>query len=265
MGWSLYFHEINKIVDAFTNMEKDKEIQAADYPIAKRYIPYRSVYEKIKDAGNANAYSVSHFGSNRIETFDELTEEIKRLCKISERKYIYGYWEYPDYLMHEHGCYSQLVTESMKEIEDKVEMMCKELRDTLVIITADHGHSNLTHYVLSDYPKLLSMLRRPTSIEPRATAFYIKEEYLDDFPSEFYKHFHNEFILYSREEVIKKNIFGTGIMHPRFEEFIGDYLAIAIKDKGIVYSHKSAQFLSHHAGLTEKEIRIPLIAISKHL
>lgn len=263
LGWSLYFREIDKLVDAFVNMEKDTEIQAADYHVASRYIPYKSIYEKIKAAGKANAYSVSHFGSNRIETFDELTEEINRLCATSERKYIYGYWEYPDSLMHQYGCYSDLVTENIKEIEEKVENMCKNLSDTLVIITADHGHGNLKHYVLSDYPDLLSMLKRPTSIEPRATAFYIKDEYLDDFPAEFLKNFGNEFLLYSREEIIEKKLFGIGKMHPRFEEFVGDYLAIAIKDKGIVYSHESAQYISHHAGLTEKEMRIPIIVSDK--
>src|SRR5690606_25823387 len=109
LGWSLYFREIDKIVDAFTNMEKDTELPVADFHVASRYIPYKSIYEKIKEAGKASAYSVSHFGSNRIETFDELIEEITRLCSMSERKYIYGYWEYPDSLMHEYGCYNNLV------------------------------------------------------------------------------------------------------------------------------------------------------------
>jgi DNA primase len=41
----------------------------------------------------AKAYSVSKFGSNKIQTFDELTHEVERLCATSDRKYIYGYWE----------------------------------------------------------------------------------------------------------------------------------------------------------------------------
>ncbi|MDF2802029.1 MAG: type phosphodiesterase / nucleotide pyrophosphatase [Anaerocolumna sp.] len=52
-------------------------------------------------------------------------------------------------------------------------------------------------------------------------------------------------------------------MHPKFEEFIGDYLAVAISDKGIVYSQESKQFISNHAGLTEQEMKIPIIAICK--
>jgi hypothetical protein len=263
LGWSLYFSEIDKIVDAFTNNEKDKNTQAAAYHVSNRYIPYRTIYDMIKDAGEANAYSVSHFGSNRIDTLDELTGEIERLCAIDERKYIYGYWEYPDCLMHEYGCYSSIVTENINELEYRIESMCKRLSDTLIIITADHGHTSTEYYVLSKFPKLYSMLKRPTSIEPRATAFYIKEEYTDDFSAEFLKNFGEDFILYSREEVIEKKLFGSGKMHPKFEDFIGDYLAIAIKNKGFVYSGESMQFVSHHAGLTEKEMIIPLISIGK--
>jgi hypothetical protein len=107
------------------------------------------------------------------------------------------------------------------------------------------------------------MLKRPTSIETRATAFYVKDEYLNDFPAEFRYNFGDDFLLYSKEEVIEKNIFGIGKMHPKFEDFIGDYIAVAIGDKGIVYSEKSAQFISNHAGMTEQEMKIPLIAICK--
>ena len=264
LGWSLYFSEIDKIVNAFINTEKDTNIQVADYHVANQFIPYKSIYQKIKDAGMANAYSVSKFGSNRINSFDEMTNEIMRLCGTTEKKYIYGYWENPDSLMHEFGCYSNQVAKSIKELENKVEEMCKSLSDTLVIITADHGHCNLEHYILSDYPKLIKMLKRPNSIETRAVAFYIKDEYLNDFPAEFNSEFKDEFLLLSKREVIEHEIFGDGKMHPKFEEFIGDYLAIAISNKGIVYSQDSSQFISNHAGMTEKEMKIPLIAICKN-
>jgi hypothetical protein len=100
-------------------------------------------------------------------------------------------------------------------------------------------------------------------METRAAAFYIKDEYLNDFPLEFHNNFGDDFLLYSKEEVMEKNIFGVGKMHPKFEEFIGDYLAVAISDKGIVYSQESKQFISNHAGMTEQEMKIPLIAICK--
>ena len=71
LGWSLYFSDIDKIVNAFINTEKDTESQVADYHVASKFLPYKSIYEKIEDTGMAKAYSVSKFGSNKIQTFDE--------------------------------------------------------------------------------------------------------------------------------------------------------------------------------------------------
>lgn len=265
LGWNLYFSEIDKIVSAFINTEKDKSVPAAEYHVARRFIPYVSIYEKIRKTGNADAYSVFPYGSICVETLDGMMDEIRRLCEAPGRKYIYGYWESPDDLMHRYGCYHNSVTESIKEIELKVESLCRDLSDTLIFVTADHGHINVKHYyVLTDYPEFLSMLERPISLEPRAAAFYIKREYTDVFPEEFHKIFgYDDFLLLSRKEVIERKLFGPGKMHPKFEELTGDYIAIAVKDKGIVYSNASKQFVSHHAGLTENEMIIPLIAVSR--
>ena len=63
--------------------------------------------------------------------------------------------------------------------------------------------------------------------------------------------------------MINEKIFGTGENNIHFNESIGDFIALAKTDKGIVYSDKTYQFKSHHAGLTEREMLIPLIAIEK--
>ena len=105
------------------------------------------------------------------------------------------------------------------------------------------------------------MLVRPISIESRATCFYVKEEYREKFKEEFYKAFGKDFLLFSKDEVLEKKLFGEGQAHIKFEEFIGDFLAVAIGDQGIAYSPKSQQFLSHHAGMTKQEMMIPFIVI----
>ncbi len=261
LGWSLYFSELDKIVNAFTNVEKGTNEWVADYHVANHYLPYKTVYEKIRETKNAKAYSVSRFGTHYVDTHETLYQEIERLCMAPDKKYIYSYWHEPDSMMHDEGCYHKSVTKVIKDINSKVEAMCGHLTDTLVIVTADHGHCHLEHYVLTDYPKLESMLKRPVSIETRATSFHIKKEFLADFKTEFLVLFGNEFILLSKDELIENQLFGDGILHEKVEDFIGDYVAIAISDKGIVQSPLSSQFKSNHAGLTDKEMSIPFIAI----
>lgn len=261
LGWSLYFSEIDKIVNAFINTVKDKEEIAADYHVAERFIPYKNIYDKINETGNAKAYSVSYFGTNKVNSYVEIFEEVIRLCKEEDKKYIYTYWDQPDSIMHESGCYSNAVTSCMEEINEKVEAMCKELSDTLVIITADHGHTNIEYKIVSDYPNLLSMLVRPVAIENRATCFYVKDNVKDQFAEEFNKIFGDDFLLFTKHEIMEQKLFGDGEKHPKFEEFIGDFIAIAIADIGIAYNHESMQFVSHHAGLTENEMMVPFISV----
>ena len=172
----------------------------------------------------------------------------------------------------------------MGELNEGVEKMCQVLKDTIVIVTADHGHINLNYRFVSDHPQLLKMLVRPISIENRAACFYVKEEYREQFKEEFYKAFGKDFLLFSKTsalennkkafgkdfllfskaEVLEKKLFGEGQAHRKFEEFIGDFLAVAIGDQGIAYSPKSQQFLSNHAGMTKQEMMIPFIVFESH-
>lgn len=261
LGWSLYFSEIDKIVDAFVNTIKDSDESAANYHVAGRFIPYKSIYDKINETGNAKAYSVSPFGTNQVFSLVEMFDEVKCLCNMDGRKFIYAYWEEPDSAMHRYGCYSCQAMHVIEEFNQMTERLCSSLRDTLIIVTADHGHINLSYKVVSDYPELMEMLVRPTAIESRAACFYVKEKYRDRFADTFYKTIGDGFLLLSKQAVIDKKLFGDGNEHPKFRNFIGDFIAVAIADKGIVYSHKSKQFKSNHAGMTAQEMMAPLIVV----
>jgi len=259
LGWSLYFSEVDKIVNALTNTDRETMKKAADYHVAQKFLPYTSIFEKINDAGQARAYSVSPFGTNRIVSHDELYPEVKRLCAEEGRKYIYTYWGEPDGVMHNMGCYSEEARQWVLSINSKVEELCGSLKDTLVIVISDHGHCSLSHMYISEHPAVEAMMIRPITIESRAAGFYIKPECRDAFPAAFREAFGDAFLLLSRQDVIRMQLFGGGPPHPKFEELVGDFLAIAVADYGIVQNRRSRQFLSNHAGLTEQEMMIPFI------
>ena len=65
--------------------------------------------------------------------------------------------------------------------------MVKELDDTLLFITADHGHINTESVVLQDYPVIMDCLERLPSLEPRVLNFFVKEDKKDIFVKEFQK------------------------------------------------------------------------------
>ena len=251
-------------MDLYPNTVKDSNgVRAAEYHVAGKYIPVESIGQAIERAGQGRMISVTPFAGYRVTKLDQMLSITKQLCGEPGRKYIYAYWNQPDEMMHTCGCHDARTKEVVLRIDKSVEALCKELRDTLVLVIADHGHIDTKFRLLSDYPQILSDLVRPFAIESRAAAFYVKDACRERFPEDFNAVFGDDFLLLSRDEVLAKGLFGNGIQHPRFLEFIGDYLAIATGDTALAYSRKARQFVSNHAGLTKQEMDVPLILIEK--
>lgn len=262
LGWSLYFKELDQIIELFPNTVRDSGgVQAAEYHVASRMMPHDSIADAIGAAGIGVMHTVSPYGGHRVTRQVELFETVRRLCAEPGSKFVYAYWNQPDALMHETGCDSERVRETVRGIDQSVEALCATLEDTLLVVTADHGHINTRYRFISDYPDLANAILRPPAIEGRAAAFYVKDSSRRGFPDLFHGVFGDSFLLWPRDEVIRRGIFGTGNRHPRFVESIGDYLAVAVGDVAIANNRQTRQFVSNHGGLTRQEMAVPLILI----
>ena len=187
---------------------------------------------------------------------------IKELCEQEGKKYIYAYWNEPDSTMHETGCYSITSKKMLLELEKKVEALCRELSDTLVLITADHGLIDSDSVAIEDYPEILDCLVRMPSIEPRAMNLFVKAGMEQRFESLFRASFGKKFLLLTKAEVKERGLFGIGEEHFRFDEMLGDYLAVATSDLSIYNTREEKErFIGVHAGLTEDEMVVPLVAV----
>lgn len=265
LGWDCYFPKLNKNVTVFTNTESGTDIPAADFPVAATYCGYESIASMIR-AGGGQAYEVTPFMEPFPQDFEEICRRIKSLCERPGKKYLYAYWTEPDHTMHEKGCYGDESVRVIRKLEEQVEALCEELENTLVIVTADHGHADSDGVAIVDYPRIMECLVRMPSIEPRALNLFVKEEKKEQFEYEFRKEFAKKFLLWTREEVLRSKIFGTGARHPDFPEMLGDYLAIAVSDLSVYNTREEADsFIGVHAGLTKDEMLIPLIVIERGL
>ena len=259
LGWDCYYPQIDKNVTVFLNSEQGSDEQAADYNVANEYTGYESIFDRFEKAG-AKAHLVMPFAPPFPDTFEKVANEIKSICKEDYSKYIYAYWSEPDSTMHDTGCYSNQSKEVLNKLQDQVKKLCEELSDTLVIVTADHGHIDSKGVTITDYPSITECLVRMPSIEPRALNFFVKEEKREQFENEFNKFFKDDFILLTKEEVLKNRVFGTGTEHKNFQGMLGDYLGVAIGDVSIFNNKEEAgKFIGVHAGITADEVRIPLI------
>ena len=263
LGWDCYYPQIEKNVTVFLNLESGTENPAADYNVAWKFCGYKNIMFKINEAGG-KAYGVAPFSEPFPDSFEKICAQIKNLCKSPGRKYIYGYWNEPDNTMHRKGCYGQEAKHVLLQLEKQVQQLSGELNDTLIIVTADHGHMDSKGVTLENYPHIMECLVRLPSIEPRALNLFVKAEKKEQFESEFRKVFGDKFLLWTKQHVLDTHLFGMGIEHTYFRDMLGDYLAIAVDDLSIYNTREEAgHFIGVHAGLTEDEMTIPLIVIKK--
>lgn len=259
LGWDVYFEQENKTVTCFSNNLQGTTEQAAEYNIPNKYLPYENIIDQINATGNAKAKAIFPFGAEPYKTLSKWVGAIKKSIQGPEKTFTYAYWENPDHDLHRLGNKTRDVTRMIRELNSYLVELCENAQDTVFFITADHGHIGIQNtFLQEDYPELVQMLERQTSIEPRAISFYVKPEYRDDFAEEFNSHFGDDYKLYTREEVLKEQLFGTGDPHENLTG-IGDFVAAAISTNTLLWNRKQKIFRSYHAGLTKEEMRIPLI------
>lgn len=264
LGWDCYYPQVGENITVFLNKIQGTEKPAAAYNVAWTLTPYENVTDKIKKAGK-DAYMVAPFLDSGIDSFEKICQHIKNICKSKagaagtsdSPRYIYAYWNQPDGLLHTYGCGSKEAHECIVSLEQQVAELAAELEDSLIVVTADHGHIDTDYVYIQDYPELFNCLVRKPSLEPRVLNLFIKDGKKDFFEKEFNRLFGEKFILMPVEEMIAKNLMGTGKHHSMFRAMLGDYIAIATSDLSIYANGQ--KFVSLHGSLTPDEMEIPLI------
>ncbi len=261
LGWTLFFPQIQKPVDIFTNLSHGEP--AANYHVANRFIPREPVFSRISAAGQAEACWLSPFADPPVKTLDGLLETSLTLCKGPLRRYLYTYWPEPDHTMHEIGCDRAEIYQIVADIDRRIEAFADSLPDdVLLLLTADHGLIDGDFHYLEDSPSLLRMLVHPPTIEARAVSFHVKPAYHAAFPEAFRAVFADHFLLITGAEFIEQFL-GDGEVRPAVNDFVGDYMALALDDWCIDTYRTDSCLKGVHAGLTPREMNVPLIVARK--
>ena len=276
IAWSQYFKEYGRAIDMLSYKESYKGDSIADARINvfKELVNYESVFSKIEKASNIPAYEImpsySDRRSNRTikaDSVDEILDNIKMLCEVPNEKFILAYCDNPDGILHKYGSSSNEAKEFIQNTENKIQELCSKLDDdTILIISADHGHKDIENvYTLLDYPKIQECLIMPPSLESRSLTFWVKENMRNVFEDEFNKIFGNEFWLMTKEEFLDKHFLGFGIKHPKIDDFLGNYIALSTNSSIIRLETYLAEGKkvkkSTHCGLSKEEMEVPLIVI----
>lgn len=279
-GWiamAQYFKEYGRTMEMMRQIDSDtgEKYSNSDKDLFE-LVKYDSVYEQIEKASHpVKAYEISPsycqtIGKRKIDAnnLTLMADAITELCKNQENNFIFAYHDNPDSILHRHGCNSEEARQFIEQVEATIEKMCNDLEGTnsLVIISADHGHKEIKErYSVIDLKELQDCLIMPPSLESRAVAFWVKEDKKETFETIFKETFEGKFILYPKEQFLAKNLLGYGEKHPKVDDFIGNYIAISISDAilklGTKLSKEKKDKLSTHCGFSKEEMEVPLIVI----
>lgn len=279
IGWSQYFKEYGRTIDMFSHKESYL-LETLDYSrlnVFDDIMKYKTIFESIEEASpDVKAYEVTPGYSEkrckrtlRADNLEELMDHIKILCQSPGQKFIMGYSDNPDGILHKFGAFSSEGQNFIESAQLEIMKLYNELpEDSILIISADHGHQDIKKsYTLLDYPEIQECLIVPASLECRILSFWVKENMKKEFEKRFNKIFEKEFLLLTREEFLGKNLLGFGKKHPKIDDFVGNYIAIStstsmIKIESFLGQGKAVR-KSTHCGLSKEEMEVPLIVIEK--
>ena len=259
VGWHQYFKEIKKDVVVFKNTPAydDEELTIN---VASKYIPYTPFYENFKGVKCRELFP--YFREDGFSKFRLMCKEMVNISNLDEDTYTYCYWANPDALLHVCGLKHNQIRKVVNELDKNLEKAFNKCGDsTSIIVIADHGIIDTEDIVLMDYLDFVETLEFPPSLEGRTTAFKVKENLEDKFVELFNKYFGKYFKLYKKEEFINEGYLGD--VCDKAEQFLLDYVSIAIDKYCLAYEKNDFSFKANHAGSTSDEMMIPLVVVSK--
>lgn len=282
IAWSQYFKEYGRAIDIL--QKKDSQTgEVIDFSKTrldfKEIMGYQTIFEQIRrKSPNIKQYEIApsyvEKQADRLiqaQTVEEMADNLLSLCQKKGEKFIFSYVDQPDSLIHQFGCEAEETKQWIKKTEISFEKIQEKLKGTnsLLIVCADHGLIDIASYssILS-FPTLQECFLMPSCLESRTISFWIKPEKKRVFEKEFSKLFGDQYLVYTKQEFLQTGLLGMGKKHPKIDDFLGDYLAIAISDKAIqletyLTPMKQDSKKATHCGMTKKEMEVPCIVFEQ--
>ena len=265
IGWMPYFKEYDRMIELFTGCDfytKEKIVESLE----KGCLKYETIYEQIvknnKDINFIKAFP--DFANKTSNSFLKICEVIEKACSNKGRNLVSAYWTEPDSIIHKYGISSIEVKQALKCINNNLEKLMSKLKDTIIIITADHGAVDIEEIYLNEYKEIDDCLLRPPSIDSRFVSFFVKEDKKEIYKELITKCFKDNFLIYEKDEFLKLNLLGYGKKHERIDDYFGDFILIGNGNLNIRYTTtgiKSKSLKADHSGITKEEMQVPVIVI----
>lgn len=262
-GWTMYIPHLDRNIDIFNKVDSwtKQPVDVSGWPLRD----FPSYYEGT-DSGY-NTVTVAQRLTNNLATdntryfdnADELFDTLYDICSSPGRQFIYAYYSEPDSLMHRFGVTCDVTAAFLAQLSQNTAQLYSSTKDTLFIITADHGQVDVGEniHIYKDEELMETILLYPY-LEPRAVCFRVKTGRARDFERIFTQRYVEDFELFPSGELIGKGLFGG---KGELCSLLGDYIAVGnYTHKIIRMSPTDKLYKGHHTSLTE-EMEVPLILL----
>lgn len=266
-GWSMYVPELDRNIDVYKSTDSwTGESVNYDNGLAFGELEYYF------DRATKNEYEINTVfppyielkNPNRNHTINSLSElfvEIKKILGKDKKQFVYAYTDEPDKTMHINGVRSAQAKGVLKFISDSLRELAEWSKDTLFVVTSDHGQIDNSGFIeLYKDAQLYDMLKIYPYMYGRTACFKVKPGKEADFEGLFNKNYGEDYVLFKSKDMIKDGYFGN---FGDKGELLGDYIAVAnYNHRCFVLTPVGDKMLGDHNSLTE-EMEVPLILIKK--
>ena len=255
-GWQQYFKENNHHYVMFKNIDYYTE-DPLDADIKNKYVVNHQFGMDLGIKYNVLFPSVA--GGNS-EDFSDEVDKIIDIIKEDKPSLTYAYWTNPDGLIHEYGCFNEVIKANLLKLSADLERLEANMdEDSIALVIADHGLIDVSPIDLAFYDDIKKYLRVLPSLEGRSMIFFVNDK--EGFKKEFNDRFSKWFDLYTTDEFLALGLVGKKT--DKILPFMGDYIALAKDKYYFMYDGNldAIEMKGHHAGITKDEMMIPIIKI----
>jgi predicted AlkP superfamily pyrophosphatase or phosphodiesterase len=293
LSYTLYLPEFDMLAEMIRWGPLNRRISFADPEFAiepETFFWAETIYARLQAAGVRRTFAVNpnYFAgtaltrmlhqsatySGYISTSSLQPIVSRLLAETDETTYVYAYWPTVDTIAHVLGPMTAEHSSEVAALDFQFGRLIKSLPrrgDTLLLLTADHGHVDTTpeqNVAFAEYPELLEMLRVPPAGERRAVYLYTKPGLSSQVMAYVREHMPAVASPMLRDEAVKLGLFGPGSLSARAAGRIGEVLLFPRGNFQMISPAETPDgavaprpFRGLHGGLRADEALVPLLAI----
>lgn len=294
IGWSFFVPELDGLVRPLPYIYIEPyQYKGMLNPEDFDYILNKgNFYDRLHDSGIEshlvilNTYAESKYNKKisnirNIFGFKKLNDGLQyvkdKMKKSKNKNYFYVYFDDIDKNSHVFGPHSEEIANLTEKTLNKIyENLVKDKsEDTLIMITADHGHTqfDMTKTIMlnKEIPELEDWVRTNSdgvklisdgSI--RHYYLYLKDEFINSARERITELLGNHALVLNKQEAIDSGFYGNTKPSQKFIEHIGDLMIITDPDTTVFWDHPllpQHKNKGTHGGMSPDEMEIPLLVI----